>query len=214
MTERDGGDAEHRLAVTVDLKGFFREALTLALEERRVAATPPTEHYLVALLSDFAHPDELAQETFERPLALLLSEALQMAGRERFERLRTLGDAVLYTSGFFFDHLRTRGVQLSYVSTLGARAYDGAASMLRHADRGTGEGTRAPELFEELAHNFTPYTEVLATLANTWLARSAHASDGGALRVYEKWLETGSAELARSLLERGIAPVRGRGGLH
>jgi hypothetical protein len=135
-----------------------------------------------------------------------------MVGRERFERLRVLGDAVLYTSGFFFDHLRTRGVHLAYVSSLGARAYDGAASMLRHA--GSGEGVRAPELFEELAHNFTPFTEVLATLSSGLLARSAPGSASGALRLYERWLETGSSELARALMSRGISPVRGHGGVH
>jgi hypothetical protein len=211
----DRDDANDRkLATAVDLSGFFREALAAALVESKVEASPPTEHYLVALLSDFAHPDELAQQTFERPLPLLLAEALDMVGHERFERLRTLGDAVLYTSGFFLDHLRTRGVQLSYVSSLGARAYDGAAGMLRQADRGSGEGPRAPELFEELAQNFTPYAGVLATLANSLLARSAQGTDSGALRVYEKWLETGSPELARALMSRGIAPIRGRGGVH
>jgi hypothetical protein len=209
----DGKD-DSRIAPEVDLRGFFREALGLALEERKVLATPPTEHYLVALLSDFAHPDELTQETFERPLSLQLAEALNMVGRERFERLRTLGDAVLYTSGFFFDHLKTRGVHLEYVSSLGARAYDGAASMLRHADGRSGKGARAPELFEELAHNFTPFTEVLSTLAVGLLARSAPGSDSGALRLYEKWLDTGSSELARALISRGIAPVRGQGGVH
>jgi hypothetical protein len=213
MTDENDND-DPRLATEVDLRGFFREALSLALVERKMATTAPTEHYLVALLSDFAHPDELTQETFERPLSLLLAEALNTVGRERFERLRTLGDAVLYTTGFFFDHLRTRGVHLDYVSSLGARAYDGAASMLRHADRGSGEGNGAPELFEELAHNFTPFTEVLSTMANGLLARTAHGSDSGALRVYEKWLETGSAELARALMTRGIAPVRGHGGVH
>ena len=145
------------------------------------------------------HPDELAQETFDRPLSVLLAEALNLTGRERFERLRTLGDAVLYTSGFFLDHLKNRGVRLGYVSSLGARAYDGAASMLRHGDRGSGEGARAPELFEELADNFTPYAEVFATLADGLLARSAQGSAAGALRIYEKWLETGSLELSRAL---------------
>lgn len=202
-----------RVATEIDLRGFFHERLSLALEERKVAATQPAEHYLVALLSDFAHPDELTQATFERPLSLLLAEALELAGRERFDRLRTLGDAVLYTSGFFFDHLRTRGVPLAYVSSLGARAYDSAASMLRRVDTGGG-GARAPELFEELAHNFTVFAEVLSTLANGLLARSATGSDASALKLYEKWLETGSNELARALASRGIAPVRGHGGLH
>jgi hypothetical protein len=203
-----------RVATEVSLQGFFREALGLALVERKVAATPHTEHYLVALLSDFAHPDELAQETFDRPLSVLLAEALNLTGRDRFERLRTLGDAVLYTSGFFLEHLKNRGVRLAYLSTLGARAYDSAASMLRHADRGSGEGARAPELFEELADNFTPYAEVFAALADGLLARSAHGSAAGALRIYEKWLETGSAELSRALAARGITPVRGGGGVH
>ncbi len=207
----DGEDL--RVATEVSLDGFFREALSVALVERKVAATPPTEHYLVALLADFAHPDELAQETFERPLSVLLAEALNLTGRERFDRLRTLGDAVLYTSGFFLEHLKNRGVRLGYVSSLGARAYDGAASMLRKADRGSGEGARAPELFEELADNFTPYAEVFATLADGLLARSAHGSSG-ALRIYEKWLETGSLELSRALAARGITPVRGGGGVH
>jgi hypothetical protein len=86
--------------------------------------------------------------------------------------------------------------------------------MLRHADGRSGKGARAPELFEELAHNFTPFTEVLSTLAVGLLARSAPGSDSGALRLYEKWLDTGSSELARALISRGIAPVRGQGGVH
>jgi hypothetical protein len=86
--------------------------------------------------------------------------------------------------------------------------------MLLHADRGSGEGARAPELFEELADNFTPYAEVFAALSDGLLARSAHGSAAGALRIYEKWLETGSAELSRALAARGITPVRGGGGVH
>jgi len=203
------------LDLAADLQTFFREQLTEALVERGVEASEPTAHYLVALLSDFAHPAELTNETLERPLPFLLEEALAASGHERFERLRTLGDSVLYTSGFFLDHLETRGVQLDYVSALGARAYGSAASMLRHTGRGAGtESNKAPELFEELAEKFPHFAKVLATLADGLFANSAQQGDAGMLRIYERWLRSGSTQLASSLAARGMVPTRGRGGVH
>ncbi|MGC4091768.1 MAG: hypothetical protein QM756_28575 [Polyangiaceae bacterium] len=204
-------DAPH-LELAADLRGFFQPALATALSERRVSASEPTSHYLVALLVDFAHPAALSHE-MERPLAVQLAEALDAVGSERFERLRCLGDNVLYTSGFFLDHLETHGVELSYVSSLGARAYGTAASMLRRAGGGD-ETPRAPELFEELADKFAPFAEVLATLADGLFANSAKGSDSGSLKMYERWLRSGSPKLASALAERGMAPTRGRGGLH
>lgn len=208
-------EKEPHLDLAVDLHDFFHDALSAAFSERQVEATEPTSHYLVALLADFAKPDELAHESLERPLPLLLEDAFAAVGWERFERLRTLGDSVLYTSGFFLDHLTTRGVELSYVSTLGARAYDGAASMLRQGGRSTGqESSQAPELFEELSEKFSRFARVLATVADGLFANSASANDRGVLKMYERWLRTGSSQLASALAARGVVPTRGRGGVN
>jgi hypothetical protein len=208
-------EKESNLDLAADLRGFFHEALNAAFSERQVEATEPTSHYLVALLADFAKPDELTHESFERPLPLLLEEALASTGRERFDRLRALGDSVLYTSGFFLDHLETRGVELSYVSVLGARAYDSAASMLRHGGRATGtDAQKAPELFEELSQKFLRFARVLATVADGLFANSAHVNDRGVLRIYERWLRTGSSQLASALAAHGVVPTRGHGGLN
>jgi hypothetical protein len=202
------------LELAADLHGFFQPALETALTERGVRASEPTAHYLVALLVDFAHPGGLTSQSMERPLPVLLEEALSSAGSERFERLRCLGDSVLYTSGFFLDHLETHGVELSYVSTLGARAYDSAAKMLRHAGgASTEDAPRAPELFDELAARFGTFAEVLATVADSLYATSARSS-AGAVKLYERWLRTGSVQLGAALAERGLVPTRGRGGLH
>jgi hypothetical protein len=211
----DVTQTDPQLDLATDLRGFFREALVEALAERQVEATEPTAHYLVALLADFAHPDELVHTHLERPLPFLLEEALSSVGRERFDRLRTLGDSVLYTSGFFLDHLENRGVQLSYVAALGARAYDSAASMLRHAGHVAGsDAVGAPELFEELAGKFSRFSEVLGTVADGLFANSAQNSDAAMLKLYERWLRTGSSQLATTLTTRGLVPTRGRGGVH
>ncbi len=130
-------------------------------------------------------------------------------GRERFERLRSLGDGVLYTSGFFADHLSTRGVELRYVRTLGARAYDGAATMLRQT---SGEGTGAPDVFRELADNFAMFAEIVSRVADVLQANSAQNSNRQVVRLYERWVKTGSAPLAVALAGKGLTPQRGHGG--
>jgi hypothetical protein len=160
------------------------------------------------LLTDYARPDARSCEALERPLTLLLDEALHAPGQERFERLRVLGDGVLYVSGFFAAHLETRGVEVRYVTSLGARAYDGAGRLLRG-----GAGESGPDLFFELAENFERFAELLASVAEK-LSLAVAPSSQGLLRLYERWLKTGSDAIGTELMSRGVLPVRGAGGVH
>lgn len=194
-----------------NLESFFQTLVDDAVKTQHCAATEAAEYYLAGLLADYARPARLEAQAFDRPLTLLLDEALRAEGRERFERLRALGDGVLYTSGFFADHLSTRGVELRYVRTLGARAYDGAAAMLR---QNGGEGTGAPDVFRELADNFSVFAEVVSLVADVLQANSAHNSNRQVVRLYERWTKTGSAPLAVALAGRGLTPQRGHGGIH
>jgi len=194
-----------------DLESFFQTLVDDAVKKEHVEATEAAEHYLAGVLADFAKPERLDAEALERPLTLLLDEALHAAGHERFERLRSLGDGVLYTSGFFAEHLSSRGVELRYVRTLGARAYDSAAMMLR---QNAHEGLRAPDVFRELADNFAVFAEVVGHVADVLHASSAHSSDRQVLKMYERWTRTGSAPLAAALAGRGLTPQRGHGGIH
>src|SRR5690349_22541277 len=121
------------IALANSLGSFFHEAVGEAVREQQVQATEEAQSYLVALLSDFARPNAERDDTFDRPLAFLLDEALRTTGAQRFQRLRALGDGVLYISGFFGDHIETRGVDAGYVASVGATAYHGVATMLRRA---------------------------------------------------------------------------------
>lgn len=196
------------LDLSANLETFFHDVVDDAMRKKQLAATEAAEYYLVSLLTDFARPDARSCEALERPLTLLLDEALHAPGQERFERLRVLGDGVLYVSGFFAPHLETRGVEVRYVTALGARAYDSAGKMLR----GT-SGETAPDLFFELAENFGRFAELLTAVAEK-LSLAAAPSSVGILKMYERWLKTGSDSLGSELLEHGVLPVRGAGGLH
>jgi hypothetical protein len=190
---------------------FFHEALDEAVRTRQVDATDQAMSYLVALLTDFAHPDRVRKDTFARPFAFLLDEALRETGAERFQRLRALGDGVLYITGFFADHIETRGVDVGYVTGVGATAYRGVAAMLR---RSASDGSEPGEdnVFSELSVKFDRFVEVLTTVADATLAQQAR-SELGVLKLYERWLRSGSATLAKELGARGLVPVRGTGGL-
>lgn len=196
------------ILATGSVNEFFLEVVDDALKQRRVTATPTAKEYLVGLLADFARPSKTAGETLDRPLTLLLDEALHTPELgERFERLRTLGDGVLYSSGFFADHFEARGVDPRYVMGIGQRAYASAGSLLKTPT----EGESTLEVFEELADKFGIFVGVVAEVADATIAKGV-AGSRGVLKLYERWLKTGSDRLADALTTHGLVPTRaGRG---
>lgn len=208
------------IALANSVGSFFHDAVGEAVRTRQVEATDQAMSYLVALLSDFAHPNAERNDTFDRPLAFLLDEALRTTGAQRFQRLRTLGDGVLYISGFFGDHIENRGVDVGYVTSVGATAYRGVASMLRRptpADAVDAPGAKRQEaddnVFAELSQKFDRFVEVLTTVADATLAQQARG-ERGVVMLYERWLKSGSTTLAKELGARGLVPHRGSGGVH
>jgi hypothetical protein len=200
------------IALESSVGGFFHEVVGEAVRTRQVEATDQAMSYLVALLTDYAHPDPVREDTFERPLAFLLDEALRTTGGERFQRLRALGDGVLYLTGFFGDHIETRGVDMAYVTNVGATAYRSAATMLRRPISETAQSSD-DNVFAELSTKFDQFVDVIAVVAETTLAQQAR-SELGVLKLYERWLRSGSATLAKELGARGLVPGRNTGGVH
>jgi hypothetical protein len=205
------------IAITRSVGGFFDEVVGEAVKTQRVDATDEARSYLVALLTEFAHPGPVMGHTFDRPLAFLLDEALRTNGAERFQKLRVLGDGVLYITGFFGDHIENRGVDVGYVTSVGATAYRGAAIMLRRPNtESPAVAARSDEtdnVFGELSQKFDRFVDVLTTVADTTFAQQMRG-ERGVLKLYERWLRSGSTTLARELGARGLVPVRGTGGVH
>jgi hypothetical protein len=203
------------ISLSTDVRGFFADLVTHATEDKGIESTQATTAYVAALLADFAHPGAFSKTSLERPFTLLLAEALETAGHERFERLRAIGDGALYLRGFFREHLETRGVALPYVSAVGARAYDGVAAMLRVNVGVAAAGTEptVPDVFGELAARFDAFVELLESVADRLVAQGSAGSPGGVLKLYERWMKTGSSDIAAALGAHGLVPQRGNGGL-
>jgi hypothetical protein len=189
---------------------FFLEVVGESIKARKVEATGGAQSYLVSLLADYAKPDEREQEALERPLAFLLDEALHtVEPAERFDRLRALGDGVLYACGFFGEHFEARGVDTAYVMSIGTTAYGAASTMLRVPSHAAPEGH---DVFGELATKFAAFVDVVTDVAELTTAHGATTSKQ-MLRLYERWLKTGSDRLAHALTTHGLVPTRGNKGV-
>ncbi len=173
---------------------YFKELVEEALSERHLRASDLTEYYLVNLLCQYARPDVGAQEEHAEPLAFRLGRALRSGGADQRARLRRLGDFSLFTSGFFSDSLRRSPVDVDYYQAMGEYAY-GSLSRSEH--------DTFADVFGELSRKFVGFMDVLGHISE----RTAGSSSGGdLLRLYEKWLRTGSTRDAERLLQRGMLP--------
>jgi hypothetical protein len=179
---------ELRAQTTVE---YFKEQVESALARQHVQAGDLTEYYLVNLLCRYVRPGSADLEHGE-PLAVRFARALQTGGSEQRARLRSLGDFSLFTAGFFSDSFNRRQVDVDYYVSMGEYAY-GSLSRAEDALR---------EVFAELARKFVGFSDVLADISE----RHALTSNNDLLRLYEKWLRTGSDRDGQRLIERGIVP--------
>ena len=193
-----------RILVGKSAQEWFREMVADALSHRRLAIREVTEFYLVNLLASFLESERLFLEDEDgsvrrEPLALVLLRALRADRRARAARLRRLGDTALFVSGFFGDSLARSAVDVDYYIAMGERAYD--------ALRGARELAGAGELYGELARRFPDFVDLFAEIAEL----SDLRSNRGLVRLYERFLATGSERVAQLLRDRGVALFSGPG---
>jgi len=200
--------ASRFISLSSNLDAYFEEPVTQALRGREVDASPATTSYLVRLLSDFAKPTDETTSPLTEPVTFLLRDAMSASGQERFKRLQSLGDGVLYGLGFFSGKLNG-GADEGYVAHVGSSAYEHAARMLR-----TGQGVaKGPNVLEELALKFQRFVDVLRYVAD-WMSAKAARDEEALVRLYERWLKRGSEVLGSELGQRGLLPLKNPGGVH
>lgn len=173
--------------------GYFRDRLESAMARQHVTAGDLTSRYLVNLLCQFVRADAcdgLGRDA--EPLAFRLARALDQDGALKRAQLQSLGDVSLFVSGFFADSFPRRTVDVDYYVSMGEYAY----GSLSRGDR------EAFAVFGELSRRFVVFTDLLADVSE----QTGASSGADVLRLYEKWLKTGSLRDARRLLGHGILP--------
>ena len=169
---------------------YFKELVEGAIAHQRIAAGELTSFYVVNLLTGFL---QRPTEEDETPLAFRLAEALEAAGMRQRSSLKQIGDISLFVSGFFADSLARKLVDVDYYVSIGGTAY---TALSRY------ETDTFSPVFAELAENFVRFVDVLSEVSE----RASCGSNADLLRLYERWLKTGSRRSGQLLAERGVVP--------
>ena len=181
----------------VPLTEFFRERVQTALARQQLAASALTEFYLVNLLQEFRKTEKLFEQQgsqmAEKPLAILLAEAVAGNLQTKIRCLKQLGDVSLYTAGFFGERIKRKLIDIRYYIRMGGGAYSNLAGILSN------QKTFA-ELYGELSQLFPSLVDVLAEVA----VHSHWQTNRDLLKIYERWLATGNEALEKLLNEEGI----------
>lgn len=169
---------------------YFSEVVEASLHKRNVKTTPEVQFYLVSLLEHYLD----ARNLFEKPdtLAETYLIASNSAPTERVELLKKLGDKSLYISGFFGDSLTRKLVDIDYYAGMGGAAYATLADCVRE------DG--AAKVYRIFSQRFFDFVEVLTYISQQ---TSVH-TDEGLLRLYDRYMRTGSELAKEKLLELGV----------
>lgn len=194
------GSGPTSVATAKDVRAFFRDALDETLSRQKVSVREETEAYLVNLLVEFVAADQLfVRETDgtvqQEPLAFMLKRAIEAPRPERAKHLKKMGDTALYVSGFFSDSLARSLVDVDYYASMGGRAYDALSGMVpaRHA----------AAVFGELAAKFLQIADTFSAISE----QGGMTSNAGILRLYERYVKTGSERLRALLAEKGVLAI-------
>lgn len=179
---------------------FFKEQLDAAIGRQRARVEEEAQGYVVRLLAAFVRSEELfardeGGQLTQRPLAFLLKDALEEQGPARVQLLRKLGDTSLFVSGFFAESLDRKSPSVDYYIAMGERAYDAVDGAVARSSRAR------RTVFEELSRKFGQLVDLLNEVSE----RTRVCTDRGLVRLYDRWLLTGSQRVAGLLREQGVA---------
>ncbi len=200
-----GMDNRPPILTETSLREYFKDMLGSAIAHQKVRVAETTEFYLVNLLAEFLETQNLFRNDStgnleEEPLAFILKRAQEQQGFERVRELKRLGDTSLYVSGYFGDSLGGKLVDVDYYVAMGGRAYS-ALSEIFH-------GGSVADLYQELSAQFTRLVDLLSEVSERTFGRT----NQGLVKLYERYVRTGSERLARMLGEQGVLPIGSKRG--
>lgn len=172
---------------------YFKALVDGAIEHQHLHATELSAYYVVQMLASFIERPAGDPTGDERPLAIRLAEALESGGVRQRLGLKQVGDVSLFISGFFSESLRRKLVDVDYYVSIGGCAYQALSRV---------ETESVSPVFAELGEKFVGFVDVLSEVSE----RTSCASNVDLLRLYERWLKTGSPRSGQLLVERGVVP--------
>jgi hypothetical protein len=191
------GEAK-KIDLCIKPSAFFQERLSEVMHRRHLATLEVAEFYIVDLLTRFTTVSNLFDERSrghdQDPLAIMFlkAQSKDIQDSEKINILKKLGDTSLYISGFFGESLSRKIIDLEYYREMGSIAYRSLSRAIRD--------DQFQELYNELHGKFSQFVAVLSEISQEMQIQS----NQDLMRVYELYLQTGSAFAKNQLSEKGL----------
>jgi hypothetical protein len=189
--------------VFISPEEHFSEVVKEACKQRHIKTQPHIEVYLVQLLKHYLDSKNLHQplsdSTTEKPPDTFAEMYLQAMNSQEVtkkkELMRLVADRALYLTGFFSDSFQRKIVDIDYYVEIGSAAYSNLSAW-------TKEDTLSV-VFSTFSKRFQDFVEVLNYISEKSLVQS----DQNVLRLYDRYLRTGSDLAREKLTELGVVTL-------
>ena len=113
------------MEVVKKFDGFFVDEIEAAQEKLNIEVSPHSKLYLLHLLKHLSESRDFffSDVVQEKPLGIVIMEALHKNLFERTRDLKAVGDLSLIFSGLYPEHLTRRTVDIDYFIETGKRSY-------------------------------------------------------------------------------------------
>jgi hypothetical protein len=197
----EGRPVSKNAEIVISAEGYFAELVKKGMEVRKVGADTDVELYLVSLLNHYLDARNLFEtQTSEASpkktdtLAELFLTAQNSEPSLKKGLLKKLGDRSLYISGFFSDSLERKLVDVDYYAEMGCVAY---GTLAQYASE------PIARVYSVFSKRFVEFVDVL-----TYISQSAQVqNDQNILRLYDRYIKTGSKLAKEKLMEIGIVAL-------
>ncbi len=198
---------KQEISLLTSSKEYFGQVLDDAFYARKIKTEHHVKGYLIELMEYYLNTqnlfekDQVDETTGKRKpntLAELYLTAANADSHQKIELLKKLGDKSLYISGFFGDSLQRKIVDIDYYVTMGGSAYETLSKTVDRKDP-------LRDVFSTISKQFMEFVEAL-----TYISQNSMVSNNQSLlRLYDRYLQTGSTLAKEKLLEMGIVTIPG-----
>lgn len=183
--------------ITMSQGDYFVEELENAFQHLKIEASPLSKKYLVELLEFYMFANNLfkVDESGRRQretLAELYLKAQNSPVAQKIDLLKKLGDTSLYISGFFGDSLHRKVVDIDYYVDMGGTAYH-ALAVITNDEHLSG-------VYSDFSRRFLNFVDALTFMSQ----QSQVQTNGDLLRLYDRYVATGSRLAEEQLREKGV----------
>lgn len=179
----------------LSVKDLFAPLIEKVAKEVGFELSQPSQVYVVSLLESHMFTEALFSKNLETGFydEPMLSERLLTALQEeelfkKKQALKSLGDSILFKSGFFANSLKRKIVGLKYHIEIGAAAYGSLYS-----------GSKNP-VYGDLSNRFSGYVELFSGLGE----QVNFTKEEDLIVLFDRCFEANSKAAQSSLLEKGV----------